>query len=215
MTNPSMNCKYLFRFVFNNQTSSSSLNQLQLHSQSSPVTDTRYIDLNINNTNRLTVNTHLLSSHSDYFKTLFNGSFLERNQQLIPIHLPSTIPSDSLIHLYHLLTHPQDLLDINRMQDLFHLCDEFLFDYLPYRLVHWLFEQFENEINIELVEMISKPNLISTLIRGYFSYLLTKSKKIPEEIFGKLMRKYPDELRTLILCILQHQSWFQGEYSPF
>ena len=101
------------------------------------------------------------------------------------------------------------------MQDFFHLCDEFLFDYLPYRLVHYLFEQFQQGIYVELVDIISKPNLISTVIRGYFAHLFTSPHKISLEIFGKLMRTYPEQLRTLILCVLQHQSWFEGDYSPF
>ena len=161
------------------------------------------------------MNTHLLTSHSDYFQSLFNGHFLERNQLVIPIHLPSTIPADSLINLYHLLSDSDQTIDINRMQDFFHLCDEFLFDYLPYRLVRYAFEQFQNGIYVDLVEIISKPNLISTAIRGYFLHLLTHPKKISLDIFGKLRRKYPDQLRTLILCILKHQSWFEGDYSPF
>ena len=177
---------------------------------------TRLIDLNINNEKRLTVNSYLLSSHSDYFKSLFNGSFLERNQLIIPIHLPSTIPIDSLIYLYHLLTHPDDVVDVNRTKDLFNLCDEYLFDYLPYRLVQSIFEQFQKGIYvIDEGEIISKPNLISSLIRGYFSHLLTKSTNSSSDIFSKFMRKYPEQLRTLILCFLNHQSWFKEEYSPF
>lgn len=181
------------------------------------ITGTRSIDLNINNERRLTVNTDLLSSHSDYFKSLFNGSFLERNQTLIPIHLPSTISVDSLIYLNDLLIHPENIVDSNRMKDLIPLCDEYLFDYLPYRLVQSIFEQFQNGIYVmDFIEMNSKPNLISSMIRGYFVDLLTKSSQSSSsEIFSQFKRKYPEQLRTLILCFLNHQSWFKGEYSPF
>lgn len=194
---------------------SSSLNELQTHSQISPLTETKNIDLNINNKQLVTVNTHLLSLHSDYFKTLFNGPFFERNQTVIPIHLPDTISIDSFIYLIHLLTNNDEIIDLTRMKDLFHLCDKYLFDSLPYRLVHYVLKEFRNGINTDIVDIVSKPNLISSLIRAYFSHLFTNNTNISIEIFSKLMINYPTELRTFIICFLQHKCWFHDEYSPF
>jgi hypothetical protein len=171
--------------------------------------------LNINSKQLITVNTHLLSQHSDYFKTLFNGPFFERNQTVIPIHLPETISIDSFVYLIHILNHPDEPIDLTRIKDLFHLCDEYLFDYLPYRLVHYVVQQFENEIHPDFVDIVSKRNLISSMIRAYFSHLFTSNNKISVDIFSKLMMKYSNELRTLIISLLEHKCWFHDEYSPF
>lgn len=188
---------------------------MQTHSQTPPLTETRNIDLNINNKQLISVNTHLLSLHSDYFKTLFNGPFYERNQTMISIHLPETIPIDSFIYLIHLLTNNDEIIDLTRIKDLFHLCDKYLFDYLPYRLVHYILQQFENGINFDIIDIVSKPNLISSMIRAYFTHLFTSHIHISVDIFSKLMLNYPIELRTLIISFLKHQCWFHDEYSPF
>ena len=192
-----------------------SLNELRAHSQVSPVTQIRNVELNINNKQLITVNTHLLCLHSDYFKTLFNGSFFERNQTVISIHLPETIPIESFIHLINLLKNPDETIELNRISDLFHLCDNYLFDYLPYRLVNYVLEQFLNGLTTDVVDIVSKPNLISCLIRACFSHLLTSNTNISIEIFSKLMLNYSDELRTLIYSFLYQKSWFHDKYSPF
>jgi hypothetical protein len=192
-----------------------SLHELQTHSQVSSVAQTKNIELNINNKQLITVNTHLLCLHSDYFKTLFNGPFFERNQTIIPIHLPETISIESFIHLINLLINTNEIIQLNRISDLFHLCDKYLFDYLPYRLVYYVLQQFINGLTTDIVDIVSKPNLISCLIRAFFSHLLTSNRNISVEIFSKFILKYPDELRTLILSFLQHKCWFHDEYSPF
>jgi len=192
-----------------------SLNDLQTHSQTPPVTETRNIELNINNKQLITVNTYLLCLHSDYFKTLFNGPFFERNQTVISIHLPETLSSASFVYLINLLMNNDEIIELNRIEDLFRLCDKYLFDYLPYRLVHYILKQFLNGITIDIVDIVSKPNLISSLIRAFFSHLLTSNTNISIERFSKLMINYSDELRTLIISFLQHKCWFHDEYSPF
>ncbi|CAF3218648.1 unnamed protein product, partial [Rotaria sp. Silwood2] len=140
------------------------LNELQIHSQTPTITQTRNIELNINNKQLITVNTHLLCLHSDYFKTLFNGSFSERNRTIIPIHLPETIPIESFVHLINLLTNNNEVIQLNRTIDLFHLSDKYLLDYLPYRLVHYILEQFINGITTDIIDIESKPKLVSSLI---------------------------------------------------
>jgi hypothetical protein len=192
-----------------------SLNQLQTHSQTPLISQTRNIQLNLNNKQLITVNTHLLCLHSDYFKSLFNGPFFERNQTVIPIHLPETLSIESFVHLINLLENNNELIQLNHISDLFHLCDNYLFDYLPYRLVHHVLEQFINGITTDIVDIVSKPNLISSLIRACFSHLLTSDTNISIEIFSKLMVNYPNELRTLIISFLQHKCWFHDEYTPF
>ncbi|CAF4475548.1 unnamed protein product [Rotaria sp. Silwood2] len=191
------------------------LNELQIHSQTPTITQTRNIELNINNKQLITVNTHLLCLHSDYFKTLFNGSFSERNRTIIPIHLPETIPIESFVHLINLLTNNNEVIQLNRSIDLFHLCDKYLLDYLPYRLVHYVLEQFINGITTDIIDIESKPKLVSSLIQACFSHLLTSNTNISSEIFSKLLVNHPDELRTLIISFLKHKCWFHDEYSPF
>jgi hypothetical protein len=192
-----------------------SLNQLKTHSQTPPVTQTRNIELNINNKQLITVNTAVLSLHSDYFKTLFNGPFFERNQTVIPIHLPETISIESFIHLINIIMNRNDLIKSDRLPDLLRLCDEYLLDYLPFHLAHYILEEFLNGTAIDIVQIESKPNLISSLVRAIFSHLLTNNTNISLEIFSKLTAIYLNELRTLILSFLQHKCWFHDEYSPF
>jgi hypothetical protein len=193
-----------------------SLNELQTRCQTPPITETKNIELNINNKQRITVNTCVLCLHSDYFKSLFNGPFFERNQTVISIHLPETISIESFIYLINLLIDNNDeKIELNHIENLFHLCDKYLFDYLSYRLVHYLLRQFQNGITIDIIDIVSKPNLISSLIRAFFSHLLTNNKNISIEIFSKLMKNYSDELRTLIYSFLEHKCWFHDEYSPF
>ncbi|CAF1077965.1 unnamed protein product [Rotaria sordida] len=191
------------------------LNELQTHFQTPTITQTRNIELNINNKQLITVNTYLLCLHSDYFKTLFHGSFSERNQTVIPIHLPETISIESFIHLINLLTNNNEIIQLNHIIDLFHLCDKYLFDYLPYRLVYYILEQFINGITIDIIDIESKPKLISCLIRAFFTHLLTSNINISSEIFSKLLINYSDEFRTLIMSFLKHKCWFHDEYSPF
>jgi hypothetical protein len=188
---------------------------LQTHSQAPPITETRNLELNINNKQLITVNTYLLSLHSDYFQTLFNGPFFERNQTIIPLHLPETISIESFVYLNNILINNDEIIELNHIEDLFRLCDKYLFDYLPYRLVHYVLQQFLNGITSDIVDIVSKPNLISSLIRAFFSHLLTSHINIPLETFSKLMINYSDELRTLIISFLQHKCWFHDEYSPF
>jgi len=193
-----------------------SLNELQTRCQTPPITETKNIELNINNKQRITVNTCVLCLHSDYFKSLFNGPFFERNQTVISIHLPETISIESFIYLINLLIDNNDeKIELNHIENLFHLCDKYLFDYLSYRLVYYLLKQFQNGITINIIDIISKPNLISSLIRAFFSHLLTSNTNISIETFSKLMNNYSDELRTLICSFLQHKCWFHDEYSPF
>ncbi|CAF3468714.1 unnamed protein product [Rotaria sp. Silwood1] len=191
------------------------LNELQKHFQTPAITQTTNIELNINNKQSITVNTHLLCLHSDFFNTLFNGAFSERNQTIIPIHLPETIPIESFIHLINILKNNDEPIQLNRLIDLFHLCDKYLLDYLSYRLVHCVLEQFINGITVDIVDIESKPKLISSLIRAFFSHLLTSNTNISSETFSKLLINYPDELRTLIISFLKHKCWFHDEYSPF
>ncbi|CAF0993019.1 unnamed protein product [Adineta steineri] len=191
------------------------LNKLKTHSQTPLITQTKNIELNINNQQIVIVNTHLLCLHSDYFKTLFNGPFFERNQAVISIHLPETISIESFMHLIKILENTNESIQLNRILDLFHLCDKYLFDYLPYRLVHYVLEQFINGTTVDVVDIVSKPNLISSLIRACFLHLLTSNTNISVEIFSKLIINYSNELQSLILSFLQHKYWFHDEYSPF
>lgn len=195
-----------------------SLNELQTHSQAPPVNEVRNIELNINNKQLITVNTHLLCLHSDYFKTLFNGPFFERNQTVISIHLPEIISIESFIYLIDLLNNNDEIIQLNHIKDLLHLCDNYLFDYIPYQLVYYILKQFQNGINLNLadiIDIVSKPHLISSLIRALFSHLLTNKKNLSIEIFSTLMIKYSNELQTLIQSFLKHKCWFHDEFSPF
>ena len=125
------------------------------------------------------------------------------------------ISIESFIHLINLLMNKDEVIDLNHIPDLFHLCDKYLIDYLPYRLVHYVLEQFINGITINIVEMVSKPKLVSSLIRAFFSHLLTSDTNISIKIFSELMSKYFDELQTLVISFFQRKCWFRDEYSPF
>lgn len=191
-----------------------SLNQLESHALAPVVTATDSIQLNINNEQCINVNSHLLSVHSDYFKTLFNGSFRERHQQVIPLRLPEKIPIESFEHLNRLISSDQESIESDRVVDLFHLCDHFLFDYLPFRLVAHVLKQFRHGHLIDFVDIVSKPNLISALTRAMFSHILTTNNDGIEQ-FSKLLTEYTEELRTLIQTFVQHKCWFAEQYSPF
>ena len=146
----------------------------------------------------ISVNTHLLCSHSDYFKSLFNGSFSERHQTIIPIVLPETISVESFIHLINLITNPNEIIQLDLIPDLFRLCDKYLFDYLPYLLVKYVIEQFQNGLTTDIVDIVSKPNLISCLIRACFSHLLISKKNISLEIFSTVLMKIIGDRKGII-----------------
>ena len=168
--------------------------------------------MNVNNQELISVNTHLLSMHSDYFKSLFAGSFIERDQAVIPIHLPSKISIESFRHLTDLLTNTHEVIQSDRIADLFHLCDEYLFDYLPYRLVAYVLDQFVHGHVLEIVDMASKPNLVSSLIRACFSHLLSSQTNVSTDIFGKFLLNHSDELRKLIQLFLHQKCWFDEQF---
>lgn len=190
-----------------------SIKQLEKRS-SLPTTSTtsnRTVELNLNNEQLLAIDIDLFSSHSEYFQRLFHGPYLERNQTIISFHLPESIPIESFVYLNHFLMHQDEPIDLKQTDNLIHLCDKYLFDYLPYQLVLHLFKQFQNgQLADEINEFISKPNLSSTLIQTCFFYLLTNEMKTNQDLFVKLMVNYSNELKILIQSIIKHQSWFQS-----
>src|ERR1700722_6235328 len=178
----------------------SSLNQLQLHSNpslsissSSSTTKKNEVQLKIDTDHFISVNSDLLKNHSEYFKILLTGPYIERNQSIITLHLPDINSNDSFIHLIDLISNNNVKLQSNHILDLFHLCDHYLFDYLPYRLVYDILNQFINESimnsiccsisSYHFIPIVSKPNLISSFIRACFHYLLTTDTKISIELF--------------------------------
>ncbi|CAF3550619.1 unnamed protein product [Rotaria socialis] len=190
-------------------------NELHKRAQVPSVTQTKDIELHINNERLITVNTDLLCVHSDYFKTLFNGHFSERNQTVISLHLPESISIESFVNLMDILKNNNEVIQLDLIQDLFCLSDRYLFDYLPYRLAHYTLEQFIQGRTTDIKDPVLQSKLISSLIRAFFSHLLTSHTNISVEIFSKLMMNNSDELRTLIMSFLQHKCWFRDEYSPF
>ena len=192
-----------------------SVSQLEIHAIPPSVTTTSTDRLNINNQQCIGVNSHLFSLHSDYFKTLFNGLFRERQQEIIPLHLPETIATESFEHLHRLISDDQESIQSDRLVDLFRLCDQFLFDYLPFRLVAHVLNQFRHGHSVDYVDIVSKPNLIPALTRAIFSHLLTSTNNNGREQFFKLLTEHTDELRTLIQTFVQHKCWFAEQYSPF
>ncbi|CAF0810383.1 unnamed protein product [Adineta ricciae] len=191
------------------------LNELQKHCQSLPVTQQTSIELNINNQQLLTVNIDLLSVHSEYFQSLFHSPFAERHRSVIPIYLPETVPIESFTHLINLLENNNEIIQLDRIKDLFLLCDKYLLDYLPYRLVHYVLEEFLQGRTTELVDIVSKPNLVSCLIRAFFSHLLINNANSSLDVFSKLLTSYPNELRILIHSLVRQTCWFHDEHSPF
>lgn len=170
------------------------------------------IELKINDEHSISVNIHLLIRHSDYFRGLFLGSFMENRQKKIVLQLPEMIPVRSFEHLIEILTNDQQTIELKLINDLFHLCDQYLFDYLPYRLVSFVLDQFIQGHFIETIDIVSKPNLVSSLVRACFSHLLTCPTNLSSEIFFKLMKTYPEELRTLVLSSIEQKSWFHETF---
>jgi len=201
------------------------LNKLQLHScpALSSTTETD-IQLKIDTDQYISVNSDLLGNHSEYFKTLFGGPYAERNQSIVTLHLPETVSNDSFVHLVDLLTNNNEKPQPNLILDLFRLCDHYLFDYLPYRLVHYILNQCINESTTNstftissyyLTPIVSKPNLISSLIRACFHHLLTTDTNISVELFSKLAANHKDDLRILIVSFIRKTCWFDNDLSPF
>jgi hypothetical protein len=189
--------------------------KLRAHARTTTVTDIQHIELNVNNEQHVTVNTHLLSMHSKYFKSLFTSAFVEYQQTIVSIHLPGNVSTAAFRHLIDLVMNDEQTIEHEYMSDIFQLCDHYLFDYLPFRLVAYVLERFIHGQIIDIADIVSKPNLISSLVRACFLHLLTSSSNISTEIFSTLLVNNSHELHTLVLSILQHKCWFDDEYSPF
>ena len=190
-----------------------SLRRLNDQSLVPSVTQISNVELHLNNEALTTVNRHLFSAHSDYFKSLFTGAFVERHRSRISLQLPETVSIESFRHLNDILTSADVAIQLPLVPDLFDLCDQYLFDYVPFRLARFALEQFLDGQTVDLVEMISKPKLISSLTRAFFSHLLlADDAKNSLERFLRLTSTYPAELRTLIHSFVQHQCWFDNDH---
>ena len=178
------------------------------------MTETSNVELHLNNKELITVNRHLFSAHSDYFKSLFTGAFVERHRTRISLQLPETVSIESFRHLNDILTTDDVSIRLHLVPDLFDLCDRYLFDHVPFRVAHFVLEQFLDGKMVDLVEMISKPKLISSLVRAFFCHLLLANDATNSlERFLRLISTYSAELRTVIRSFVQHQCWFDDPQS--
>ncbi|EFP08756.1 hypothetical protein CRE_19722 [Caenorhabditis remanei] len=127
---------------------------------------------------KLHVNKALLSCHSDYFDTLFNGDFKEKSMQEIPINNVKFQDFATLLSLVH--PNPIKPTEQNA-EKLLELADRFLLSAAKYHLEYFIIStNFTANKKLELAGTYDLENLLVHVLKSF----KTKEELVPTKRFS-------------------------------